>query len=707
VTQRTSRAGSVAAIARAPRRLLAGALLTVVVLALTLLTVTTTATSARALDDVGYVPAKGWTASGGVATTRLPGNAAALGEIRVTAPGQVVTTLSGGTMAQAYPALSALTPGCITDRRTVGIVYECGTFPVTVTLPRAVANPVLRVSLAGGARGIFGEQIPTASCVHGWPQATVRSVNGAAPTPADVSFLSTTHPAGGFTDNVVTLNQDDWQSRVCGDANAALVRLRFNGLVDTITFDLTIYQRLHKFVRTYDGGLAPVAGISIDVEVPRADLAMQKSGPTVVDADGAVTWDLAVVNNGPADSHGFVVRDAVPAEVTDAALVDAPAGCELRGRDLVCAQAPPSCTATQNPTVATWADLSCTQRTAPDVPALGRGQTSATITLRGTAPHAPGTVLTNTARVSGADVDLDTANNVATATSRVEAPTLTVRKELPERAAARDQFTVRAVDPGDAADPGDATVASVTTAGTATTASSTPVQVRRGETYTITEAVAPGSVSGLERYRASLTCVDDSTGAPIPAEPARSGWTFVPTENHPYTCTVTNTPAPAVTIRVAKVGESADGEVVRMAGSGFELLADDDGRAGDVLADPAAVETETGLFELADLPPGTYWLRETVAPEGFALLAQPVRFTVDADGVVSLTDPESNPQVTADGDLITVHDVPRYSLPEAGGAGPWALTVAGGLLLAAAATLTTVRARRVRRTTREESRNHA
>jgi hypothetical protein len=258
-----------------------------------------------------------------------------------------------------------------------------------------------------------------------------------------------------------------------------------------------------------------------------------------------------------------------------------------------------------------------------------------------------------------------------------------------------------------AADAGGSTIAAVTTTGTATSASSTPVQVRRGERLTISEVMAPGSVSPVERYEAALTCVDDATGASVAAERADAAWTFTPTENHPYTCAITNTPAPEVTVRVAKVGESADGEVVRMADAGFELLTDVDGRPGDPLPDAAAVETETGLFAFSGLAPGTYWLRETVAPDGFALLAEPVRFTVSAEGVVSLTDPAAAPQVTADGDLLTVHDVPSFGLPEAGGTGRWALTLAGASLLALALALSAGRTRRVRRDTPQESRNNA
>jgi uncharacterized repeat protein (TIGR01451 family) len=696
--------GPPALLVRAPRsrpsdrrRIIAA--ITASLIALSLSAAALTAAPARAALAPDHLRVGGWTISGGAASARLPGDGAALGQLRFSAPGQDLAVDNDGKTPRAYPTRTTLSShaACITDRQRLNVPHDCRTDTITITFPQPIANPDLLVNLGGGAAGI--RDAAGTPCVIGWQNARIRAINGAAPAPGDVVLRETSGPTAAFVDDTFVLNPAPGDSARCiPPTDYSRVTLR--GLVESITLDVSLHQMLTRNDGTYRGGIAGIGGVQVALDVPVADLAMQKAGPATVDADGTVTWDLAVANLGPAPSTGFVVQDAVPAEVTGASLVDAPPGCRLQGRDLVCTQAPPGCTATQHPSVVTWASLACAPRTAADGVALGAGTTSAPITLTGTAPGTRATVVTNTARVSGADVDMDTANNSATARTTVEAPTLTVRKNVAARVDPRDQFTVQA------ADAGGATITAVTTAGAATSASSTPVQVRRGEPTTISEAMAPGSVSPVERYEAAVTCVDDTTGASVAAERAGAAWTFTPTENHPYTCALTNTPVPEVSVRVEKVGESADGEVVRMAGSGFDLLTDADGRPGDPLRDAAAVETETGLFAFSGLSPGTYWLRETVAPTGFALLAEPVRFTVSAAGVVSLTDPAAAPQVTADGDLLTVHDVPSFGLPEAGGPGRWALSLAGASLLALALTLSAGRARRARRDTSQESRNN-
>jgi uncharacterized repeat protein (TIGR01451 family) len=664
-----------------------------------------TATPAHAAAEPDLVRLAGWTVSGATASVRLPGNGAALGQVRYSASGQEVVVEDEGTSARAYPTAGTLNAhaGCITNRQRTGVPHSCRTDTVTITFPQKIANPHLWFGVAGGAMNASGAGGADKWCVIGWRDATIRAINGVAPAAGDVVVRASSGSQAAFSNNSLSVTPEPGWSGTCdlGMGTTGGIKARLVGLVESITIDTTLWEMLTRNDGSYSGGIAPVGGIGIAIDVPVADLAMQKAGPATVDADGIVTWDLAVANLGPAPSTGFVVKDAVPAEVTGASLVDAPPGCRLQGRDLVCAQAPPGCAATQHPTVTTWANLACTPRRAADGVVLAAGATSTPITLTGTAPGARGTVITNTAGVSGTDVDLDTINNTASAGTTVEAPTLAVRKDVAARVAPQDQFTVQA------ADAAGAKVASATTAGTAATAGSAPVQVRRGESYTLSEAMAPGSVSTLDRYQGEMTCVDDSTGAATPAEQAGAAWTFVPTENHPYTCALTNTPAPDVTVRVEKVGESADGDVVRMADAGFELLSDDDGRAGAPLEDVAASETETGLFEFTGLPPGAYWLRETVAPDGFALLAEPVPFSVSAAGVVSLTDPAAAPQVTADGDLLTVHDVPSFGLPEAGGPGRWALTLAGASLLALALAISAGRTRRVRRDTPQESRNNA
>ncbi|MDQ4503862.1 SpaH/EbpB family LPXTG-anchored major pilin [Sinomonas sp. ASV322] len=79
-----------------------------------------------------------------------------------------------------------------------------------------------------------------------------------------------------------------------------------------------------------------------------------------------------------------------------------------------------------------------------------------------------------------------------------------------------------------------------------------------------------------------------------------------------------------------------------------------------------------------------YWLVETQAPAGYELLAQPVQTTVTS----------SDPTVVT----VTVNNVPHnagFQLPLTGGAGTWALT-AGGILVLAGAGLFMVTGRRKR-----------
>ncbi len=96
---------------------------------------------------------------------------------------------------------------------------------------------------------------------------------------------------------------------------------------------------------------------------------------------------------------------------------------------------------------------------------------------------------------------------------------------------------------------------------------------------------------------------------------------------------------------------------------------------------------ETGLFQLEGINPGIYWLEETTAPDGFNLLAEPVQFTVAANGAVTVGQGSGAGVVSSsdtDGDgifLITVRDVPALQMPESGGIGWWPFTAAGSLLL--------------------------
>ncbi|MET4619289.1 putative repeat protein (TIGR01451 family) [Arthrobacter sp. 2762] len=170
-------------------------------------------------------------------------------------------------------------------------------------------------------------------------------------------------------------------------------------------------------------------------------------------------------------------------------------------------------------------------------------------------------------------------------------------------------------------------------------------------------------------------------------------------------CTTTHhTPGKVL---IEKIGESSSGTWVPMAGSTWVVHVDNAGTPGAVLASPAvtAVAGQTGRFQLEGIQPGTYWLEETTAPDGFSLLAEPVQFTIAANGAVSLGQGSQGQgagagvvtSTDADGDgifLLTVRDVPALELPESGGIGWWPFTTAGSVLLAGALALTMAANRR-------------
>lgn len=158
-------------------------------------------------------------------------------------------------------------------------------------------------------------------------------------------------------------------------------------------------------------------------------------------------------------------------------------------------------------------------------------------------------------------------------------------------------------------------------------------------------------------------------------------------------CTTTHS-TPAI-LQILKTGESGSGAWVPMAGSSWGLLSDNNGLAGapyTAQTVQAAVPASTGLFQVTGIPAGSYWLIETKAPAGFALLAEPVRFTISATGAVTLgSGAASTISVGTNAGTgivqITVRDVPAMEMPEAGGTGSLPYTLGGAALLGLAAVL--------------------
>lgn len=125
-----------------------------------------------------------------------------------------------------------------------------------------------------------------------------------------------------------------------------------------------------------------------------------------------------------------------------------------------------------------------------------------------------------------------------------------------------------------------------------------------------------------------------------------------------------------------------------LAGAAFAIYADDGGSPGSTALDPGVQETATtGTFIATGLAPGKYWLRETRAPSGYALLAEDILLEVQASGVINVVT-VGNPQVSlstsAGRYVLTITDDASIALPLAGGGGTAAYVVAGGVIVLAA-----------------------
>lgn len=160
-----------------------------------------------------------------------------------------------------------------------------------------------------------------------------------------------------------------------------------------------------------------------------------------------------------------------------------------------------------------------------------------------------------------------------------------------------------------------------------------------------------------------------STGTDPDSGPVRSNEDSTETPIEPF----------RIPLKIEKVGESAADTWVRMDGSSFAVLEDVAGEPGAAL--PFQIgDVETGLFQIDSIPAGTYWLSELTAPDGFSLLATPVKFIINPDRTVSIT-AGGDEAVTAAGQTITVHDVPAMELPTTGGTGTLPYILAGSLIV--------------------------
>jgi hypothetical protein len=163
------------------------------------------------------------------------------------------------------------------------------------------------------------------------------------------------------------------------------------------------------------------------------------------------------------------------------------------------------------------------------------------------------------------------------------------------------------------------------------------------------------------------------TGSTAPLDPA---------------CFTSNTTTGHLFVQKAGPG-TVQGSTVPLPGSTFEIHNDAAGEMGPtVVGVNSAVSGSPGLVEVRNLLPGTYWLLETKAPDGYSLLATPVKFTVASDGSIALDSATAGTSATVNGSTITVLDTAAVKLPSAGGPGSAGLF--GGTVLGILALMTSL-----------------
>ncbi|MDN4613108.1 hypothetical protein P5G50_01475 [Leifsonia sp. F6_8S_P_1B] len=389
---------------------------------------------AGAASAASNLPELVWSqSSSSRATASLPGNFSSLpgATLTVSSSKQQMSLGDSNRTVSSMSAVSTSTAPCVSGKSRYQI-NTCDTYTYTVSFGQPVVDPVVPFAMQSSTYYSVSEAT-SKGCILGWTDTTLSSINGRSATSNDFSTL--TEPSGPYVHSSPmswTVSQSTVNSNPCdplGGGSGAVLQLK--GVIQSFTF--TLYQRnaiIVPWTSTFCPLMAAPAAFGLRVMVPVTDLSVKKTAPATADPNGTITWNIAVTNAGSMNSHGFVVKDAVPANVTNAQIASAPQGCTLSGRDLVCSIVPPGCSATTDPSVSTVADLSCSDSAAAHQTVLAPGQTSTPIVLTATAPTGVGTTITNTATVAGVDIDSNTGNNTSTTvTTVVQSAKLTIAKK--------------------------------------------------------------------------------------------------------------------------------------------------------------------------------------------------------------------------------------------------------------------------------------
>ncbi|WGD36949.1 SpaA isopeptide-forming pilin-related protein [Lysinibacter sp. HNR] len=607
---------------------------------------------------------------------------------------------------------------CMDDTINEGERRECVIHQTTLTFDEPQINPVIVFGQSGGP---ILSQSGGQGCVVGWSDLIFESINGKVPASGQVTVLDAqTGPpitvAGGPKADIVfdglrmswrTLPDRPEDPNLCSDSagqyNGQVV-FAVDGLVSEINFGVPhmgeITQTItNPGVRTMRNYGVTAFGFGL----PGADLSVVKRAPSQVRAGAELLWNVTVANSSTSsDSHGVVVRDAVPAEVTDVRLIDAPEGCVLIGHDV-------SCTLVADGyTLSDTDDPTYVRLDGPDdvsaVPAALKAGESFSFQISGRVPVSATGVITNTATVAGADADPQTNNNTSTTRTTILAPAWSINKAV----------TVNGQEPVDGrVAPGDILTYTVTASAGTVAVNGVTITDDLSEVLQSASFV-PGS-AGLRIGNGSVQTVSDPVDAILTTQPfslARSqqatltyqvtvnddAWlkTLINTvtgdasEGLPNCVTCSTISETGARVLIQKNGVDASGGVVPVTGASFRILADDQGRPGNPVNNHTVVPVadQTGRYEVPlGLMPGNYWIEETRAPAGHELLARPAPFQITDTGELVLLNLADNPSLVVQDGVLTIFDVVAVTLPYTGAtASLWG--PAGAVVLALSLVLT-------------------
>ena len=385
--------------------------------------------SAAAGSPPGYQVLDGWQVGTSSLEVQFPGTFEGVGAVASLTPldANGYPVGGGGTGPKIGARLAAIDPTCLDGVSAPGSYQDCGSVPYRLTFSQPVINPVIVTGPTHGVLRNNGVEIDSAWCAFMSTQPAFTAVNGQAPSPGQI-VVNDLGPNTSLDPVTHQLSQSVFpvDPSTCKPDGGAYgdSHIQVMGVVSSIDFRSTLRQVIigNAEGRTswpwdedvYDG--APIR-----VELPSTDLSVVKTGPAIVGPGGTVDWSIAVANAaGSSASHGFIVKDAVPAEVTNPVIVTPDSHCSLVGHDLNCSWQPAGWSVgdTSHPLVSqlTGGDPNA------EVPDAFQAGSTFSIQLAGTAPLALGTVLTNRATVAAVDNDPTPANNLSIVSTTVTAP---------------------------------------------------------------------------------------------------------------------------------------------------------------------------------------------------------------------------------------------------------------------------------------------